>query len=707
MDPDPAAVVAEGGEAAVREPEPVRVVGVDHDPGALLAADRGRGLRERRVEVVARGGGHEAERHGLGRLLDDRPVVREARRRARLAVRPEPVRPDRGPVRREPELPVRVGEPPEVVRFLERRLAVDPVLAFERLQPGPAGQGEGPVDDLALRHLEARVFGAEPPREVPDDGVVRPAFPRRLDDPGPEDDVLVSPALVDVVVLDEHRRGQDHVGDLRRLGHELLVHADEEVLAGEALVDQPQLRRDHHRVRVLDEHRGHRGAVAQVPPVAGEDGPDAGLVEHPDSRVPHVQPLDERPIPVVDRPVVVERAAPLVPPGARHRRDAQGRVHVDRAVSLAREPVAEPEEGPGGRADHLRQGLDRIGRDPGDRGRPLGGLARQMGFELGRAVGVALEVLPVRMAVPEEHVHQGARERAVGTGPHADQEVRLLRGRLPVHVDAHDLRAPLAPRPKRVGHHVDLGARRVGPPDDHEIGLRHLARVRPGEPPRPRDEPVPGEGGADRGVLPRVAHRVAEPVDPVALHEPHRARVVVGPHGLRAVAVGRPREGAGHLVERLVPPDGGERAPGGAAEGPGQAVRVVGPLRVARHLAAHHAGGVVVRRRAAHAADPPRVEALDLQRAGRGAVVGAGAEVDLGRWRRVHGGLPCGFGAGMIRHPLGRPEPDPGRGMCAVGIFAKHTACGRAWERGRPARIFFRALRSRTLSTTYEQRTRL
>ena len=467
-------------------------------------------------------------------------------------------------------------------------------------------------------------------------------------------------SLVDVVMLDECRCRQHDVRDLRRLGHELFVHAHEEVLSREALVDQTELRCDHHRIRILDEHRGHRRPVAEGAPVTGEHRSDSRLIEHPDARVPHVEPFDERPVPVVDRAAVVERSAALVPPCARHRRDAEGRVHVDRPVALSGEPVAEPKEGPGGGADHSRERLDRLGRDPGDRGCPLGGPGREVGFELGRAVRVAREVLPVRVAVPKQHVHERARQRAVGPGPHAHQQVRLLRRRLPVHVDAHDLRAPLAPRLERVGHHVDLGAGRVGPPDDHEIGLRHLPRIGAGKATGPGDEAVPGKGGANGGVLARVAHRVAEPVDPVALYQPHRARVVVGPDGLRAVPVGRPPKGARHLVEGFVPPDRGERATRGTAERTGQTVRVMGPLGVARHLAADHPGGVVVRRRAAHPADPPRVEALDLQSAGRRAVVGTGAVVDLGRGNRVHVELRFGLGEGMIRHRAGGSDRGAG-----------------------------------------------
>jgi len=47
------------------------------------------------------------------------------------------------------------------------------------------------------------------------------------------------------------------------------VHAYEEILACESFVNEAEIGGDHHRVRVLDEHRGHRRAVAEVSAVAG------------------------------------------------------------------------------------------------------------------------------------------------------------------------------------------------------------------------------------------------------------------------------------------------------------------------------------------------------------------------------------------------------------------------------------------------------
>ena len=65
-------------------------------------------------------------------------------------------------------------------------------------------------------------------------------------------------ALIDVVVLEKHGRRQDHVGHAGGLGHELLVHAHEQVLARKAALDAILLGRDRDRVGVLDQERGNR-----------------------------------------------------------------------------------------------------------------------------------------------------------------------------------------------------------------------------------------------------------------------------------------------------------------------------------------------------------------------------------------------------------------------------------------------------------------
>ena len=85
-------------------------------------------------------------------------------------------------------------------------------LASSSVQRAPAGIPQRPVDQLARRHRKARMLRAEPLGERADHLMVGAAFARRLDQLRPQQDVLVPAALVDVVVLEEHGRGQHHVG---------------------------------------------------------------------------------------------------------------------------------------------------------------------------------------------------------------------------------------------------------------------------------------------------------------------------------------------------------------------------------------------------------------------------------------------------------------------------------------------------------------
>src|SRR5262249_5854862 len=154
-----------------------------------------------RVEELPRGRSRETKRMPLVRFLDDLPMVGQARhlfdraRSPRMAVR------HRRPVRLEAELAVAPGKAVDVVRSIEIGLAIDPALAFGRLDPAPAGAAQGPVDQLARGHVEARVTRTETPRERTDDVVIRATLAGRLDQLGPELDVLVAAALIDVVVL--------------------------------------------------------------------------------------------------------------------------------------------------------------------------------------------------------------------------------------------------------------------------------------------------------------------------------------------------------------------------------------------------------------------------------------------------------------------------------------------------------------------------
>ena len=65
------------------------------------------------------------------------------------------------PVRLEAEFAIGPGKALGVVRSVEVRLAVDPLVRLKLGERAPAGVAQGPVDQLARAHVEARMLRAE------------------------------------------------------------------------------------------------------------------------------------------------------------------------------------------------------------------------------------------------------------------------------------------------------------------------------------------------------------------------------------------------------------------------------------------------------------------------------------------------------------------------------------------------------------------
>ena len=252
-------------------------------------------------------------------------------------------------------------------------------------------------------------------------------------------------------------------------------------------------------------------------------------------------------------------------------------------------------------------------------------------------IGILFHVVPVGMAIAEQHMHHRARQRAVGAGLEREMDIGDLGRARPIRIDHHQLGATPLARLLDMAHRIDLGRRRIAAPDDDQIRYRHLAwigtayRADPGVPPRP------GERRTHRRMLAGIAHRVAQTVDPVALYLSHRAGVEIRPYRLRAVRLRRGDEGFRDLVERRVPRNTLQLAARFAAQRMGQPIGMMHSLGIARHLGAHHAVGVVVVACAAHPADGARVQPLDFERAGARAIMRADRGDDFERGVGIHG----------------------------------------------------------------------
>ena len=97
--------------------------------------------------------------------------------------------------------------------------------------------------------------------EPAEDLAVRQALAGRLDGRQVERDVVLAVGVVDIEVLRLHRRRQHDVGEVHRVGHALLEHDGEQVLAREARVHARVIGIAGGGVRVEHDDRRHRRVV--------------------------------------------------------------------------------------------------------------------------------------------------------------------------------------------------------------------------------------------------------------------------------------------------------------------------------------------------------------------------------------------------------------------------------------------------------------
>ena len=217
-------------------------------------------------------------------------------------------------------------------------------------------------------------------------------------------------------------------------------------------------------------------------------------------------------------------------------------------------------------------------------------------------------------------------------GQRRDVLVAALGGVGAQRVDADDVRAVLL----RLEHEaplVQVRREQVRAPEDHEL------RPPMSSGSKPTEAPIVERSAAlaaavqivspqARGAKGREEARARRP----ALDDAHRAREVVGQHGLRPVAVDRASDAGGRELERLVPGDPLEAPFALGADPPlrvRQPVGAVESVEVVVDLAAERAPGERVLADAAQA-DRPAVFHGDVPGARVRAVQRAGAAHDLG-----------------------------------------------------------------------------
>ena len=87
-------------------------------------------------------------------------------------------------------------------------------------------------------------------------------------------------------------------------------------LTRETFVHFDQFRGDHHRVGVLNDHRGNRRSVANILRFSGKHRTDPRLIEDPHRAINRVQSFNQRLVDVVD--VGIRKKRPRLPDAARN-----------------------------------------------------------------------------------------------------------------------------------------------------------------------------------------------------------------------------------------------------------------------------------------------------------------------------------------------------------------------------------------------------
>src|SRR5512132_3756645 len=185
-------------------------------------------------------------------LFDRSPVIRQRRHLVDRAASARTTERHVRPIRFETKSPVRPWKSVKIMRLAEWRLAIKPAIGGELGERSTFGYPQHLIDQVARAHLESMVVGPKAFGERANHFVIVAAFTRRLDQFGPENEILVPASAINIVVLEEGRRRKYHICHLSRLGHELLMNADEQILAGKAFLDLVLIWRNRHRIGVLD-----------------------------------------------------------------------------------------------------------------------------------------------------------------------------------------------------------------------------------------------------------------------------------------------------------------------------------------------------------------------------------------------------------------------------------------------------------------------
>ena len=214
------------------------------------------------------------------------------------------------------------------------------------------------------------------------------------------------------------------------------------------------------------------------------------------------------------------------------------------------------------------------------------------------------------------------------SGLQADLDIGLSHGGIFINIDDGDLGAPGFACLCGMSHYVDLGMDGIRPPDNHEIRLRHLARVRAGQPAGAGNNACELRHGANGVDLPGIFLRMTQPVNAVTHDQSHCTGIVVRPNGLGTIFGLAGEQLFGNFIQGVIPgnwPKVSGIFVSHALQWRAQPVGMVQPFRVAGHLGTDDPRRISMVGGSTNSANPIVAENFNFEGAGTRAIMGAGA----------------------------------------------------------------------------------
>ena len=293
---------------------------------------------------------------------------------------------------------------------------------------------------------------------------------------------------VRAVLLEVGGGGQDHVGELGRLGQEDVLH-DQEVERGERLADLVDVRIRQERVLAHHVHPADAALQRRADdlghgqPLLGVELGTPGLLEALALVVEGhalVVGIEHRDQPDVRRALDVVLAAQRVQAAAGAADVARDRAHRDQAAGVVGAgrvlgDAHPPEDDSGvGLAPGSRHAADQVGVDAGDLLAALGRVLAD-GLDERLVVGgpVADELL-VDETEPDDLVHHRVVEGDVGAGLELAEDVGVVGDLVGARIDVDERRAA-PPRLLEERRRDGVIGGRVGAGDDRDVGVGDVA----------------------------------------------------------------------------------------------------------------------------------------------------------------------------------------------------------------------------------------